>query len=1002
MDSGLDGSNAGTALRASLLALNNPAKAQAKLMDQIGFSMIDAEGNAKGLSDMIRDLTASTEGMTEAEKVATLGKLVGTEAVSGFLALMKAGPEAIDANTEALRNSGGAAAETAAQMKDGIGGALENLSGAFESLTIMIGDQLVPYVQAAAEWLAALADKFTGLSDGTQKFLVVGTAIAGIFSAIGAAIGIAMVVVGQIIGAMSALAGALGIAGGAGGLLSAVFAALTGPIGIAIAAVAGVIAILALAYKNIESFREGVQTAWTKIKEATVIAFEYVKNAIMKAVAAVLAFIKPELDKFKAFWDENGKAIMAGVKVSFEAIVTIIKGVLGIIKGAFEIVWPVIVGMVKYAWETIKLVISSAIDIGLGVVQAGLKLLQGDWKGALDSLLTVLKNVWGNVEKFFKGIDLSGTGKDIINGLIKGINSMGQAVRDSVSGIVDKIGGTVKKLLGIHSPSRVMAGYGVNTGQGLANGISSTAANVKKAITDVTNVITNVTKSNNAEVKKLNAQAQKDREAIQKESAKKSSEISTKAAKQIQAIQANAASKRRKLTVAESARIAKLREDSSATIRKNQEAANKKLAKINETAAKATLKQEQQLAKDRLEAIKSYVSDKKSLDQLSIVAETEVWNKAMSAFKLGTKERIEAQKEYQKSLKTVNDEILSVNENYAGKMQTINDNLRSQEKALTDAYTSSLETRMSSLMSFVGLFDEFDAKVEKSGDQLLTNLKNQVDGFKTWQVEIAKLSAKAIDGGLIDELREMGPKALPELLALNSLTDDQLSEYSRLYKEKAALARTQAASELAGMKKDTELQIKELRATAAKELDVLNKEWQAQIKLVTGVTKTEFKSLNQIGKDAISGLMSGMASMAGPLQVQAKRIADSVSSTIKNALKIKSPSRVLKGLGEYAGEGLALGLASMKGMVTKSALMLANAAKPTLAYDAPTMRGVSNSAVSAIETSLQTQFAEAEEASRGDIVLQVDSYELTRIVNPQLDRMQGRNNSLRLFTKGRG
>lgn len=479
-NAGLDGSNAGTALRASILALNNPATAQRKMMEKLGISMRDSEGNALSLSEMVQELAESTAHMSEADKVATLAKLVGTEAVSGFLSLIKAGPVEIDKMTATLENSGGAAAETAAQMKDGIGGALENLSGAFESLTIIIGDVLVPYVQMAAEWLAKLAEKFTALSDGTMKFLVIGTAIVGIFSAIAAGIGIALMVVGSIITSLGTLAATFGIAGGAGGLLSAAFAALTGPVGIAVAAIAGVIAVVVLAYKKIDWFRDMVNAAWAKIKELTVIAFNAIKKAITDAIAAVLAFVKPQLDKFKAFWDENGKQIQSLVKTSFESVAIVIKGVMGVIQGLFQTVFPLIVGTVKVAWETIKLVFSTAIDIVLGVVKAGLQLLQGDWKGALSTLINILKDVWSNVEKFLKGIDLSGMGKDIIRGLIRGISSMGSSIMDAVKDLAGKIPDWAKKVLGIHSPSRVFKAIGKFTGMGLVEGLSGQISPVEK------------------------------------------------------------------------------------------------------------------------------------------------------------------------------------------------------------------------------------------------------------------------------------------------------------------------------------------------------------------------------------------------------------------------------------------------------------------------------------------------------------------------------------------
>jgi hypothetical protein len=216
-------------------------------------------------------------------------------------------------------------------------------------------------------------------------------------------------------------------------------------------------------------------------------------------------------------------------------------------------------------------------------------------------------------------------------------------------------------------------------------------------------------------------------------------------------------------------------------------------------------------------------------------------------------------------------------------MAAINDKLRADEEALTKTYQDSLQARMSALMSFAGIFDEFDAKVGKSGDELLANLNSQVDGFKSWQSEITALSGKAIDEGLLAELQAMGPKALPELMALNSMTAEQLAEYSALYKEKAALARTQAESELVGMKADTAKRITELRKTANTELALLQTEWVAKIKGVTQATTNEFKTLTQIGKDAGQNLLNGLASMEGVLVAQATAIAQAVNAALQGA-----------------------------------------------------------------------------------------------------------------------
>lgn len=193
-------------------------------------------------------------------------------------------------------------------------------------------------------------------------------------------------------------------------------------------------------------------------------------------------------------------------------------------------------------------------------------------------------------------------------------------------------------------------------------------------------------------------------------------------------------------------------------------------------------------------------------------------------------------------------------------------------------------------MSFAGLFDAFAVEVKQSGAELLSNLQSQVDGFKTWQSEITKLSSRAIDDGLLAELRAMGPDALPQLIALNSLTDEQLSQYSDLYREKAELARTQAEAELVGMKDDTKKQIDALRATANAELAVLQSEWVAKIKGVTQATTTEFKTLTQIGKQAGQNLLDGLASMESSLVAQARAIAQAVNAALQTTLGGSAPA----------------------------------------------------------------------------------------------------------------
>lgn len=91
------------------------------------------------------------EGQTETQKAATLANLVGTEAVSGMLSLMKNDPEEIVKMTKSLENSSGASAEAAEIMKENFAGAMDELLGTMESIGIQVSDVMTPEISDVTE-----------------------------------------------------------------------------------------------------------------------------------------------------------------------------------------------------------------------------------------------------------------------------------------------------------------------------------------------------------------------------------------------------------------------------------------------------------------------------------------------------------------------------------------------------------------------------------------------------------------------------------------------------------------------------------------------------------------------------------------------------------------------------------------------------------------------------------------------------------------------------------
>jgi len=229
-NAGMKGEQAGTSLRGALLGLLDPSEENSKRMETMGVAITDNEGNFVGLSKVVENLTGSMEGQTDTQKAATLSALVGKEAVSGMLSLMKAGPNTIDKMTKSLEDSGGESEKTAKIMRDNLKGTLDELKGSLETAAITIGKALTPAIEEGSEKIKEMVDKFQELDPETQKSIL---KMAGLAAAIGPVVlvgGHLATSLGSIAKLASPLIPLVGKAGLAGS-----FAALANPIGLTVA-----------------------------------------------------------------------------------------------------------------------------------------------------------------------------------------------------------------------------------------------------------------------------------------------------------------------------------------------------------------------------------------------------------------------------------------------------------------------------------------------------------------------------------------------------------------------------------------------------------------------------------------------------------------------------------------------------------------------------------------------------------------------------------------------
>lgn len=1025
-NNGIKGEQAGTSLRAALLRLAKPPKAAANVLKDLGVSITDSSGKMLPFKNIIGQLSDKTKGMTNAQKSAALSTIFGTEAVSGMLAIVNAGPEKLDKLTKSLENSDGASAKAAAQMKDNLKGALQELQGSFETAQISIGTALIPAIEKLAVILKGVSDKFNSLSPGMQQFIAIGGAVATVVLAIIAAVGGFIAIIGgaisgigSIVGVFSTISTAIASAGGAMAVFSSAIAVITGPIGIAIAAIVALVAAGIALWKNWDTVKNFLSNTWNSISSTAISVFSSIgtffaniwnsissttssvwnsiksvattiwsavsstissivgalvssvmqyynnmrdgissvlngiksvvsgiwiaiKNVFLGAVLLIFDLVTGNFKKLKS----DSQGIMNNLKSAMHSIwngiKSIVTGVASAVKGYVITTWNNIKSVTSSVWNGIKSLISnvwngikSTTSSILNGIKSVISNIFGGFKSVVSSAMNGVKsaveNGWNKAKNFLSGINLSTIGKNIIQGLVNGITNAAGAVKTAVQNIANGIPKAMRKLLGIHSPSRVMrdeVGYWIS--EGLAKGIEANT-NAEKAAKKKAQAIVNTYKNKlkeldtqykagmidtSAYVKGLN-KLKNTYGDISGATTQINAKIATANTKQAVAEQKKRQDAQKKLAKSFNDEMTNLSNKYNADILtdtqyiKKLENMKKKYSDVTNAISKIDLKianvKKAQIKEQFKDDKDAYAAKKKDADA-SMQDELDKLKELSKHYKKNSDERIYFENLAKQKKQEITEAKKKIDEDYLSKVEELNTKLVEGERDLRAEYQKTEDNRAQSLYNFDGLFDEVATASDVSGAQLIANLEGQVFTMQNWATNLKSLAAKGVDQGLIEELQQMGPKSAAEIAALNTLSGPELETYVGLWKEKSNLARTEAVSELEGARIEMEGKVDELKANTAIKLGEYQTEWETSMTKVTGSAKNMAKKMPSIGNNAVQGLIDGLNAKLPELEAVAAKMASLVAGTVQTDLDIHSPSRVMKKLGMYTNEGFIVGL----------------------------------------------------------------------------------------------
>lgn len=135
-----------------------------KLFEELGLSMVDAEGNTKSLSRVLLDLKSALDGLTPSQQKNITLTVAGIRQRNILIAAIRQAEEAIVAEFNALEDAG-SAQEEAAQTADTAQVAINRLQGTFSSLANSLDDETRLFIKSIINALNGLI-KFASILDG--------------------------------------------------------------------------------------------------------------------------------------------------------------------------------------------------------------------------------------------------------------------------------------------------------------------------------------------------------------------------------------------------------------------------------------------------------------------------------------------------------------------------------------------------------------------------------------------------------------------------------------------------------------------------------------------------------------------------------------------------------------------------------------------------------------------------------------------------------------------
>ncbi len=223
---------------------------------------------------------------------------------------------------------------------------------------------------------------------------------------------------------------------------------------------------------------------------------------------------------------------------------------------------------------------------------------------------------------------------------------------------------------------------------------------------------------------------------------------------------------------------------------------------------------------------------------------------------------------------------------------------------IEDSWSEMHEEVVKAIQGQINIFDEYQKATAHTKDEVLKNMREQVQGIEDWSNNIQELSKKGISEGLLQELAKMGPEGAGYVAAFNTMSAEELAEASKLFEDALVLPETTLTA--------VENSYKEAGQAAysgyIEEMEKNKAEAQHEL----------FEHFKEVTQSVPEGAAEGIKEKSDVAADAVEDMADSTEKALKEKLQIHSPSVVFQKLGYAIPEGLAKGVSEKKEAVDKA------------------------------------------------------------------------------------